>query len=95
VSLLLCHAFDTPTHRSWKDTLLIDTGSSNTWLGAGLAYVKTSTSKDTGGTVSVSYGSGSFSGEECMYRFFSFVRDSAKIRTHEQTPIRLPFRLPL
>ncbi|KAI5118252.1 hypothetical protein M0805_007501 [Coniferiporia weirii] len=45
-------------------TLLIDTGSSNTWVGAGTAYKKTSTSKDTGDTVNVSYGSGSFSGEE-------------------------------
>ncbi|KII94442.1 hypothetical protein PLICRDRAFT_99960 [Plicaturopsis crispa FD-325 SS-3] len=45
-------------------TLLIDTGSSNTWVGAATKYSKTSTSKDTGSTVSVSYGSGSFSGEE-------------------------------
>ncbi|OCB89084.1 acid protease [Sanghuangporus baumii] len=45
-------------------TLLIDTGSSNTWVGADKKYVKTSTSKDTGKTVQVSYGSGSFSGEE-------------------------------
>ena len=46
--------------------LAIDTGSSNTWLGAGKSYVKTSTSKSTGKKVSVSYGSGSFSGTECM-----------------------------
>ncbi|EPS96549.1 hypothetical protein FOMPIDRAFT_60461 [Fomitopsis schrenkii] len=45
-------------------TLLIDTGSSNTWVGAGKQYVKTSTSKSTGNTVNVSYGSGSFSGTE-------------------------------
>ncbi|EIM81431.1 family A1 protease [Stereum hirsutum FP-91666 SS1] len=45
-------------------TLLIDTGSSNTWVGAGKAYVKTSTSKSTGQKVNVSYGSGSFSGTE-------------------------------
>ncbi|KAH7926943.1 acid protease [Leucogyrophana mollusca] len=45
-------------------TLLIDTGSSNTWVGADQAYNPTSTSEDTGNTVSVSYGSGSFSGEE-------------------------------
>ncbi|KZT33268.1 family A1 protease [Sistotremastrum suecicum HHB10207 ss-3] len=45
-------------------SLLIDTGSSNTWLGASKKYVKTSTSKSTGGSVSVSYGSGSFSGTE-------------------------------
>ncbi|KAG2109292.1 acid protease [Suillus discolor] len=45
-------------------TLLIDTGSSNTWLGANASYSPTSTSVDTGSTVAVSYGSGSFSGEE-------------------------------
>jgi len=44
--------------------LIIDTGSSNTWVGAGKAYVKTSTSTNTGHSVSVSYGSGSFSGTE-------------------------------
>ncbi|KAH9947115.1 acid protease [Amylocystis lapponica] len=44
--------------------LLVDTGSSNTWLGADKSYKSTSTSKDTGSSVSVSYGSGSFSGEE-------------------------------
>ena len=48
-------------------TLLIDTGSSNTWVGAGKAYVKTSTSVDTGEPVSVTYGSGSFSGTECAF----------------------------
>lgn len=45
-------------------TLLIDTGSSNTWLGASTPYYPTVTSVDTGNTVAVSYGSGSFSGEE-------------------------------
>lgn len=45
-------------------TLLIDTGSSNTWVGAGKKYVKTSTSKATNKSVQVSYGSGSFSGDE-------------------------------
>jgi len=45
-------------------SLIIDTGSSNTWVGAGKAYVKTSTSVNTGKSVSVSYGSGSFSGTE-------------------------------
>ncbi|KIJ66218.1 hypothetical protein HYDPIDRAFT_86415 [Hydnomerulius pinastri MD-312] len=44
--------------------LIVDTGSSNTWVGAGTAYVKTSTSESTGEAVAVSYGSGSFSGEE-------------------------------
>ncbi|KAG1742570.1 acid protease [Suillus lakei] len=45
-------------------TLLIDTGSSNTWIGASTRYNPTSTSVDTGNTVAVSYGSGNFSGEE-------------------------------
>ncbi|KAF9055852.1 aspartic protease [Panaeolus papilionaceus] len=45
-------------------SLLIDTGSSNTWVGATQAYVKTSTSKQTSNSVSVTYGSGSFSGTE-------------------------------
>ncbi|RPD62286.1 acid protease [Lentinus tigrinus ALCF2SS1-6] len=45
-------------------TLLIDTGSSNTWVGADRSYVKTSTSKSTGKSVNVEYGSGSFSGTE-------------------------------
>jgi hypothetical protein len=44
--------------------LIVDTGSSNTWVGAGKAYVKTSTSKQTSNRVSVTYGSGSFSGNE-------------------------------
>jgi len=44
--------------------LIVDTGSSNTWVGAGTKYVATSTSHDTGDKVSVSYGSGSFSGTE-------------------------------
>lgn len=46
-------------------TLLIDTGSANTWVGATKAYKATSSSSNTGKTVSVSYGSGSFSGLEC------------------------------
>ncbi|KZP09886.1 family A1 protease [Athelia psychrophila] len=45
-------------------TLLIDTGSSNTWVGANKTYVVTSSSVSTGKTVKVSYGSGSFSGTE-------------------------------
>lgn len=40
------------------------TGSSNTWVGAGTKYVPSSTAKSTGGSVSVTYGSGSFSGKE-------------------------------
>ncbi|KAF5385370.1 hypothetical protein D9615_001228 [Tricholomella constricta] len=45
-------------------SLLIDTGSSNTWVGATKAYAKTSTSVQTSDRVSVTYGSGSFSGTE-------------------------------
>ncbi|KAI0632318.1 acid protease [Trametes polyzona] len=45
-------------------TLLIDTGSSNTWVGADKPYRPTSSSKSTGQRVNVSYGSGSFSGTE-------------------------------
>lgn len=45
-------------------TLLIDTGSSNTWVGAGKKYVQTETSQRTNARVSVSYGSGNFSGNE-------------------------------
>ncbi|EIW85857.1 hypothetical protein CONPUDRAFT_150632 [Coniophora puteana RWD-64-598 SS2] len=44
--------------------LLIDTGSSNTWVGTDQLYTPTSTSTDTGNTVQVSYGSGLFSGED-------------------------------
>jgi len=44
--------------------LIIDTGSSNTWVGAGTKYKVTSTSVKTSNKVSVSYGSGSFSGTE-------------------------------
>ncbi|EIW86974.1 aspartic proteinase [Coniophora puteana RWD-64-598 SS2] len=44
--------------------LIVDTGSSNTWVGAGTAYEETSTSKATGYNVEVTYGSGSFSGKE-------------------------------
>ncbi|KAL5518792.1 hypothetical protein ACEPAH_475 [Sanghuangporus vaninii] len=45
-------------------SLLIDTGSSNTWVGAGKSYVRTSASTQTSDRVSVTYGSGSFSGTE-------------------------------
>ncbi|KAF8480633.1 aspartic peptidase domain-containing protein [Gautieria morchelliformis] len=41
-------------------TLIVDTGSSNTWVGATKAYVKTATSTQTANKVAVQYGSGSF-----------------------------------
>jgi cathepsin E len=44
--------------------LLIDTGSSNTWVGAGTKFTATTTSTNTKQPVSVTYGSGSFSGTE-------------------------------
>ncbi|OJA16659.1 hypothetical protein AZE42_13356, partial [Rhizopogon vesiculosus] len=37
-------------------TLLVDTGSSNTWIGASKSYQKTSTSEDTGGQFEITYG---------------------------------------
>jgi cathepsin E len=46
--------------------LLVDTGSSNTWVGANTPYHPTSGSIDTGFQVNVSYGSGSFNGEEYL-----------------------------
>ncbi|KAG1904763.1 aspartic peptidase domain-containing protein [Suillus fuscotomentosus] len=44
--------------------LIVDTGSSNTWVGSNTKYVKTKTSVDTGEPVALTYGSGSFSGTE-------------------------------
>ncbi|KAL7952320.1 putative aspartic protease [Trichoderma compactum] len=44
--------------------LIVDTGSSNTWCGAQSSCEPSSTGKSTGGSVQVSYGSGSFSGTE-------------------------------
>ncbi|KAJ3477060.1 hypothetical protein NLI96_g10724 [Meripilus lineatus] len=45
-------------------SLLVDTGSSNTWVGAGKAFRSTSSTSQTSDRVSVTYGSGSFSGNE-------------------------------
>lgn len=45
-------------------TLLIDTGSSNTWIGANKKYVKTSTSVSTGHSIEVEYGGGYADGTE-------------------------------
>jgi cathepsin E len=44
--------------------LIVDTGSSNTWVGATTPYTQTPTSSQTPDSVSVTYGSGSFSGTE-------------------------------
>ncbi|KAF8577516.1 aspartic proteinase [Ramaria rubella] len=45
-------------------TLIVDTGSSNTWVGAQSPYAPGPNSIKTGEEVAVSYGSGSFQGEE-------------------------------
>lgn len=45
-------------------SLIMDTGSSNTWVGAKNPYVKTKTSVNTTDAVFVPYGSGSFNGTE-------------------------------
>ncbi|KAF7373031.1 Acid protease [Mycena sanguinolenta] len=44
--------------------LLVDTGSSNTWVGAGTAYTPGSTATDTGDKFFVEYGSGEVCGTE-------------------------------
>ncbi|KAJ7617169.1 putative cathepsin E [Roridomyces roridus] len=44
--------------------LIVDTGSSNTWVGSGTKFTAGSTGVSTGASVSVSYGSGEFSGTE-------------------------------
>ncbi|KAG6875927.1 hypothetical protein C0992_001703 [Termitomyces sp. T32_za158] len=44
--------------------LIVDTGSSNTWVGATQPYIVTGTSIETADSVAVTYGSGSFSGIE-------------------------------
>ncbi|KAF7293284.1 Aspartic protease [Mycena chlorophos] len=44
--------------------LIVDTGSSNTWVGATTKFSAGSTGKSTGKSVEVEYGSGSFSGTE-------------------------------
>lgn len=49
---------------STEYTLLLDTGSSNTWIGSRKKYVRTSASKDSGKDVNVKYGSGGFRGRE-------------------------------
>ncbi|GAB5592013.1 hypothetical protein Unana1_06913 [Umbelopsis nana] len=54
----------TATNEEFSYVTSVKVGSSNTWVGAGTKYVPGSTAKNTGDTVSVSYGSGSFSGEE-------------------------------
>ncbi|EIW53178.1 aspartic peptidase A1 [Trametes versicolor FP-101664 SS1] len=47
-------------------SLLVDTGSSNTWVGAGKPFVPSASTRPTGDIVSVTYGSGSFTGFEVI-----------------------------
>ena len=70
-------------------SLLIDTGSSNTWIGANKAYVKTSSGKATGKRVSVSYGSGRFQGYECKHRLCHSTH--VFVFNESQTPTPSPF----
>ncbi|KAG6333844.1 hypothetical protein ID866_5242 [Astraeus odoratus] len=53
---------DPPTYYN----LVIDTGSSNTFCGAGTKYVRTNTSIPTGQNVNVTYGRGYFAGVEYL-----------------------------
>ncbi|OJT03652.1 Polyporopepsin [Trametes pubescens] len=46
--------------------LLVDTGSSNTWVGAGKPFVPSLSTRPTGEIVSVTYGSGYFKGMEVI-----------------------------
>ena len=70
-----------------KDHLIIDTGSSNTWIGAGASYVKTSTSQSTGKSVSVKYGSGSFNGTECKHIRIQFSSERTNVLSVAQISI--------
>jgi len=46
--------------------LIVDTGSSNTWVGSGIPFFATSSTVKTGAAVAVQYGSGNFSGVEVL-----------------------------
>ncbi|KAF8236774.1 aspartic peptidase A1 [Tricholoma matsutake] len=61
--------------------LIVDTGSSNTWVGASQAYARTSSSVATNQAVSVTYGSGSFSGNE----FLDTVTITSQLVIHSQS----------
>ncbi|KAL1710918.1 aspartic peptidase domain-containing protein [Schizophyllum commune] len=55
-------------HGHGKVDLIVDTGSSNTWVGAAKPYTPSDTSQNTGKPVGVAYGSGYFVGEEFIDR---------------------------
>lgn len=52
------------TAGSQNFNLIVDTGSSNTWVGAGTAYKPSVSAQSTGDSFSVTYGSGSVTGTE-------------------------------
>ncbi|KAH9990273.1 aspartic proteinase from Irpex Lacteus [Russula vinacea] len=52
------------SHMPILDSLLVDTGSSNTWLGANQPYIQTETSVNTDNSMNVPYGTGSVNGTE-------------------------------
>jgi hypothetical protein len=68
--------------------LIVDTGSSNTWVGANTKFVAGTTGKSTGKSVSVSYGSGSFSGTE----YTDTVSSSVFAMPHLVLTLLLPHR---
>jgi saccharopepsin len=71
-------------HLSYADTLAIDTGSSNTWIGASKSYEKTETSQDTGN---------SFVGIPDPYALPVMATPSSHLHTAAEQPIiqQLPF----
>jgi hypothetical protein len=71
--------------------MIIDTGSSNTWVGAGTKFSAGSTGKSTGKSVEVSYGSGSFSGTE----YTDTVRHRLTLSRFAKRLIVFPWKLGL
>lgn len=71
-------------------SLVVDTGSSNTWLGANQSYVHTSSSTDLGKKVSVSYGSGRMSGNECKSYILIGIISDRILTDNMQTMTQLP-----
>lgn len=51
-------------------SLLIDTSSSNTWVGVNKVYNATCTTVDLHQNITVTYGSGQHTGKECNYLYF-------------------------
>ncbi|KAI5895030.1 acid protease [Schizophyllum commune H4-8] len=63
------------------NNLIVDTGSSNTWVGAAKSYEPSDTSQDTDEPVEVTYGSGFFLGTEWIDR----VSLSRELVVHRQS----------